>query len=103
MAVEDSPSLESEPQDSLDGADQWETQPIYHLPPHVIQWTLPRAEAKALAKSLAKFFSTSEEAKVGTFAVAKAAAASLTCVHRSFAERGCPEEIPQAKRQAREE
>jgi len=65
MAVEDSPSLESEPQDSLDGADQWETQPIYHLPPHVIQWTLPRAEAKALAKSLAKFFSTSEEAKSG--------------------------------------
>ena len=42
------------------GDDAWETQPIYHLAPFYLRWKLPRAEAKALAKTLAGLFGTAE-------------------------------------------
>ena len=38
----------------------WLTKPIYHLPPYCIQWKLPRSEAKALCKSLANAFQTTD-------------------------------------------
>ena len=56
--VEQATSKES----SMDGP--WETRPIYQLPPYCISWELPRSDAKALGKSLAKTFSTIEGIKV---------------------------------------
>jgi len=41
----------------------WETRPIYQLPPYCVSWELPRGEAKALGKSLAKVFATIEGKK----------------------------------------
>ena len=38
----------------------WETRPIYHIDPYYIVWELPRADAKALGKKLAKLFDTAE-------------------------------------------
>lgn len=41
--------------------DQWETRPIYHLPPFCVAWEgLPRSDAKALGKQLAQHFGTAE-------------------------------------------
>lgn len=39
----------------------WETRPIYQLPPYCISWELPRSDAKALAKTMAKHFDTIEQ------------------------------------------
>jgi hypothetical protein len=44
---------------------QWESRPIYHLPPCCISWELPRSEAKALAKSLSMLFDTKEGKSAG--------------------------------------
>lgn len=46
-----------------DAADPWGTCPIYQLPSYCITWELPRSNAKALGKSLAKFLNTVEEGK----------------------------------------
>lgn len=42
--------------------DPWETRPIYQVPPFVVTWKLPRAEAKRICKVLADMFETSDAA-----------------------------------------
>ena len=47
-------------------AEDWLSLPIYRLPALSAAWSLPRAEAKALAKALAAEFGTAEVKKKGT-------------------------------------
>lgn len=48
-------------------AEQWETRPIYQLPPYCIAWEqMERGDAKALGKLMSKLFDTSEPRKTTT-------------------------------------
>lgn len=67
-AAEPAPDADIEDESVLDRHNlslaEWRTQAIFRLPMYSVLWTLPRAEAKALAKHLAKHFKTASSAPV---------------------------------------